>query len=494
MRKNNYRKIGAALLAASLMMAGCASSSSEQGTSAASKESSSVSESVSDASTEAETVAETEPDAVAAEVEAIKSWSTIKLLDNASSTSDTTVKIGDNNKVTIQEGGNYVITGKLTEGVLSVKTTDENAKVVIKLAGVTISNSEKTALKIKSAGNVIIYLEDGTENVITSGKETVIKELVDEDASESEDAATGGAINSSCDLTICGPGSLSSYGYLKMGIHSKGVLKITGGKIDVKAIANGIKGNNGVEISGGSISILSGNDAIKTESSSNPYSDINISGGKIDINAFGDGMQATGKITISGGVTDIKQSKEGLEAPNILINDGQLSIRSEDDGINASKTSKDGANTMIFNGGKVYVNAGGDGLDSNGDLIVTGGELQIAGPTKGKSGALDNGNENGGVLLISGGTVIAIGSTGNDKVFSESSSQCAFEVHLNFSEGDVITVSGSDGTVLYTFEAIKTGSSIVFSSPELKKGETYTVSAGSNKKEITLTEMVVTDN
>ena len=492
MRKNNYRKTAAALLAASLMLAGCASGSSDGGSSAASKESSSVSESM--ANTAAETEAETSTDEVAAEVEAIKSWSTIKLLDNASSTSDTTVKIGDDNKVTIQEGGNYVVTGKLTEGVLSVKTTDENAKVVIKLAGVNISNSEKTALKIKSAGNVIIYLEDGTENIITAGKETVIKELVDEAASESEEAATGGAINSSCDLTICGPGSLSSYGYLKMGIHSKGVLKITGGSLDVKSVANGIKGNNGVEITGGSISILSGNDAIKTESSSQPYSDINISGGKININAFGDGIQATGTVTVSGGTIDIRQSKEGIEAPNVLVNGGELSIRSDDDGINASKTSKDGANAMIFNGGKVYINAGGDGLDSNGDLIVTGGELQISGPTKGKSGALDNGNENGGVMLISGGTVIAIGSTGNDKVFSESSSQCAFEVHINFSEGDVITVSGSDGTVLYTFEAIKTGSSIVFSSPELKKGETYTVSAGSNKKEITLTETVVTDN
>lgn len=492
MRKKNLKKTAAMMLAASLLMAGCASGSSEQGTSAASKESSSVSESM--ANTAAETEAETSTDEAAAAVEAIKSWSTIKLLDNASSTSDTTVKIGDDNKVTIQEGGNYVVTGKLTEGVLSVKTTDENAKVVIKLAGVNISNSEKTALKIKSAGNVIIYLEDGTENIITAGKETVIKELVDEAASESEEAATGGAINSACDLTICGPGSLSSYGYLKMGIHSKGVLKITGGSIDVKSVANGIKGNNGVEITGGSISILSGNDAIKTESSSQPYSDINVSGGKININAFGDGIQATGTVTVSGGTIDIRQSKEGIEAPNVLVNGGELSIRSDDDGINASKTSKDGANTMIFNGGKVYVNAGGDGLDSNGDLIVTGGELQIAGPTKGKSGALDNGNENGGVMLISGGTVIAIGSTGNDKVFSESSSQCAFEVHINFSEGDVITVSGSDGTVLYTFEAIKTGSSIVFSSPDLKKGETYTVSAGSNKKEITLTETVVTDN
>jgi len=492
MRKKNLKETAAMMLAASLLMAGCASGSSDGGSSAASKESSSVSESMTN--TAAETEAETSTDEAAAAVEAIKSWSTIKLLDNASSTSDTTVKIGDDNKVTIQEGGNYVVTGKLTEGVLSVKTTDENAKVVIKLAGVNISNSEKTALKIKSAGNVIIYLEDGTENIITAGKETVIKELVDEAASESEDAATGGAINSACDLTICGPGSLSSYGYLKMGIHSKGVLKITGGSLDVKSVANGIKGNNGVEITGGSISILSGNDAIKTESSSQPYSDINISGGKININAFGDGIQATGTVTVSGGTIDIRQSKEGIEAPNVLINDGQLSIRSDDDGINASKSSKDGANTMIFNGGKVYINAGGDGLDSNGDLIVTGGELQIAGPTKGKSGALDNGNENGGVMLISGGTVIAIGSTGNDKVFSESSSQCAFEVHINFSEGDVITVSGSDGTVLYTFEAIKTGSSIVFSSPELKKGETYTVSAGSNKKEITLTETVVTDN
>ncbi len=158
-----------------------------------------------------------------------------------------------------------------------------------------------------------------------------------------------------------------------------------------------------------------------------------------------------------------------------------------------SQKSPDELPTLRITGGTVKVNAQGDGIDSNGNLYIEGGLIIVDGPTLGANGALDYGSENGGECLISGGTVLAVGSSGMAETFGSGSSQCSFLVNFDasFDEGDTLTITAEDGIVLFEYDIVKKGSSVVFSSPELTVGDTVTVEVGDQSKEITLDSVSV---
>lgn len=147
---------------------------------------------------------------------------------------------------------------------------------------------------------------------------------------------------------------------------------------------------------------------------------------------------------------------------------------------------------LLITGGKITVNADGDGLDSNGNLRVEGGDITINGPSNGGNGALDIGTENGGVGFISGGTLIALGASSMAENFGSTSTQCAFLVTMNsFGAGETITITDSQGNVLYTGVTVKSANSVVFSSADLVVGETYTVTIGSTSATVTQSSTVV---
>ena len=115
-------------------------------------------------------------------------------------------------------------------------------------------------------------------------------------------------------------------------------------------------------------------------------------------------------------------SNEALEGSLIVIDDGDVELHSADDGVNAA-SSDDSASTdgqpgggmaadnslaLYVNGGTLEVWASGDGLDSNGNATITGGEITVYGPTTDGNGALDV----NGTFEVSGGTLIATGSSG----------------------------------------------------------------------------------
>ena len=129
-------------------------------------------------------------------------------------------------------------------------------------------------------------------------------------------------------------------------------------------------------------------------------------------------------------------------------------------------------------------------IDGQTVTITQAGTYQIAG-TLG-DGALDIGTENGGVGFISGGTLIALGTSSMTENFGSTSTQCAFLVTMNsFGAGETITITDSQGTVLYTGVTVKSANSVVFSSPDLTVGETYTVTIGSTSATVTQSSTVV---
>ena len=318
---------------------------------------------------------------------------------------------------------------------------------------------------------------------------------------------------------------------------------------DNSASCKGLKAGKAMMISGGSITIDAQDDALHTNG------DMTISGGECILSTGDDGAHAALSLTVLGGKITVLTSYEGLEANQITLAGGELDITASDDGINANggsdgfsggfgggfggrrsdmnsqsgdMTPPDNSNmqtppdgnapsgnpptmpgqdaadstttddttdkqpVLLITGGKITVNADGDGLDSNGDLRVEGGDITINGPSNGGNGALDIGTENGGAGVIAGGTLIALGTSSMTENFGSTSTQCAFLVTMNsFGAGETITITDSQGNVLYTGVTVKSANSVVFSSPDLVVGETYTVTIGSTSATVTQSSTVV---
>lgn len=142
-------------------------------------------------------------------------------------------------------------------------------------------------------------------------------------------------------------------------------------------------------------------------------------------------------------------------------------------------------NLIQISGGKIYINANGDGIDSNGNLTVTGGEIYVDGPTSGGDGALDC----SGTALISGGTVIAVGSSGMAENFDSSSAQGSMITTVSDSmiTGD-ITLTDSEGNTIVSYSPSKEYSSVAISCADLKEGETYTLVAGDTSTSVSLNQ------
>lgn len=263
------------------------------------------------------------------------------------------------------------------------------------------------------------------------------------------------------------------------------------------ASAKGIKSGTSLIISGGTFYLNTLDDAIHSNGT------VAITGGSYEISTGDDGIHGDMELTVEDGNIQILQSYEGLEANQITISGGQISVVSSDDGINASggpsgrgmggaaETSSDGAAEMpdiYILGGEINVDAGGDGVDSNGNFYVEGGTLIIDGPSGGGNGSIDVGTENGGVCEITGGTVLAVGPSGMLETFGSGSAQYSFCCVLDtpLEAGGELTISDSEGNVLISRTAKRQVSSVVFSSPDLKDGETYTIGAGEETMKITL--------
>lgn len=152
-----------------------------------------------------------------------------------------------------------------------------------------------------------------------------------------------------------------------------------------------------------------------------------------------------------------------------------------------------GGNSELYikiTGGTLTVSADGDGLDSNGGLLVTGGTTIVYGPTGDGDSALDY----DGSAIVSGGILAAIGSAGMVESFDEASTQPVITYYCTETQSadTTITLTDSDGSALFTVTPEKAYASIVLTCPEMKLDATYTLAAGTDNEEITLTDIITT--
>ena len=333
-----------------------------------------------------------------------------KTIDLANPTATDGVSV-ENGTITITSGGTYRITGEYSGQVKIEAAKTDTVRLVLDNAKIT--NSTGAAINVVSAAEAIIYTAAGTTNTV---------------ADEANYTATGdddpdAAIYSTANLTLTGEGSLSVKGAYEEGIHTTGGLVIASGTLDVNAANTGIKGKDYVDITGGIVNVTAAQDGIKsTNTDDESMGFTRLSAGSVTISAGDDGLKAPHTLEISGGTLNIEKSNEGIEAQYINILDGDVTVNSSDDGINASlkdsssDTSSDttsgtattGQQTQQNQNGQVQQAPAGGGAAPGGSQGSTGQNQNMPQPPT--DGAMPGGG--GGTfevvdaaINISGGTV-----------------------------------------------------------------------------------------
>lgn len=293
---------------------------------------------------------------------------------------------------------------------------------------------------------------------------------------------------------------------------------VTGGNLNLTAADKGINAGRYILHSSGQVRVDAADDAVHSDGA------LRLSGGDIEVTAQDDGVHAEVAAVLDGAKLTVLNSEEALEAGLITISDGEIALTATDDGINASgsTTVEDGlaakesddadaltddgegsaapnpagmpqppsgmegmpqppsggggpmentGESLTISGGTVIVHASGDGVDSNGDAAISGGSVTIFGPTDGANGALDTNGE----LTITGGELWALGSAGMAESPSTASAQAWVQASVDLQGGEDVTVADAEGNPIATLTSEKDAQNIVYSSPSIAAGATYTI-------------------
>ena len=234
----------------------------------------------------------------------------------------------------------------------------------------------------------------------------------------------------------------------------------------------GIKADGDMYLKGGTYQIDSADDSIHSNAN------ITIADGTYTLATGDDGVHADDALIVNGGTITVTESYEGLEGLTVTINDGTIDITASDDGINAA------GEKMELNGGYIHILAGGDGMDSNGDLTINGGEIYIDGPSDNGNSAIDYGDRSS--AYVNGGTLVAIGSSGMAEGMSDSSKQKVLMVKLGeqMEAGDVV-LTDSEGNVIVSYTALKSYDCVIISTAEVESGAAYTLTTSGTTTEVT---------
>lgn len=471
--------------------------------------------------------------------------------------------IVNNQKVTITKGGSYFISGKSENGQLIVDANNQEVQLLFDDLDLTCADS--SPVYILNAEKVTVTLNEATVNTLTdsdtytssdepsatlfskadltiNGTGKLIVNANYNDAIQSKDTLlieSGDFIICSVDDGIIGKDSLTiqtgnfdmttkgdafkttnesdaTLGNMTIqngtyrlqtqgdGFQSVNQLRIEDGQFTMDTSSSrqdsstkGIKAGTLLEIASGDFNINSVDDCLHSNG------DMEIKAGSFQLSSEDDAVHSDSTLTIQGGTITVLFSYEGLEANEIIINGGDISINSSDDGINAAGGNDQSNSNGLFGGdvftgssnskitinaGTILVNADGDGIDANGSIYINGGTIYINGPEDQANNALDYDQE----CVISGGTLLALGQTSMLQGASANSTQPSFLLALStrYKANTEVVIKDSQGQTICSYTALKAFQSIVFSDSQLKQGETYTIELDGKSTVIDLTSMV----
>lgn len=404
---------------------------------------------------------------------------------------------------------------EITNGVLNINSRGDgiHVKDTAGFYGGTVN--------ITSAGDgiqseSILDITDGIINISCTGEatadvygmktggphdwqQTVVAELEDDESTSSKGLKAAWMMDiSGGEVTVCSNDTC---------IKCDSELNISGGTLTLTSeVKKGIKGMEDINICGGVIDIKKSTEGIETKRI------MTITDGDINVIASDDGMNAGGVGTEGGrggfggdmrppemtdnadfrkpprpeGMTEDTGTAVGMRERNSSNEPMALPPRSEGEdfipmphggvpgGMNGGRVFSETISTehhIQIDGGNIYINAGGDGIDSNGSLIISGGSVTVDEAAVGGNSALDH----DGLFMINGGTVTAVGSASMIENPSASSEQNIISAYISANAGQTVTINDKDGKQVCSYEVTNAAGHIMFSSPDIASGNTYTV-------------------
>ncbi|MBQ2462066.1 MAG: carbohydrate-binding domain-containing protein [Clostridia bacterium] len=274
---------------------------------------------------------------------------TIRLSESGAEVSDPQAVSVENQTVTIREEGDYLVTGTWKGQI--VVAVGEEQKVRLILQNVSIDSPAGPAIFEQSADKLVLTLDGESVNTLSDHTQQIFG---------SETAAA--AVYAQDDLSINGTGTLVIEGGAKNGIHCKADLVIADGHLQVTSVNDAVKGRNSVLILGGSISVVSGGDAISSNRDNKEDKGwvivedgtLNIKTGDGAMNgkqksaASRKGLKAVTDLTILGGEIVLDTEDDGLHAGNVIITDGRIDISTGDEAIQAD-------DSVSISGGEIVI-------------------------------------------------------------------------------------------------------------------------------------------
>ena len=447
---------------------------------------------------------------------------------------DTAGANDENAAVKVKSGASLLLSGT---GTL---TACGNTKNGIKGASDAVITVDELTLNIEAADDGLscddeLTIKGGRVNITAGGD--AVKASPDTDDAENPDTTSLGNVTVS--------GGTMTLTAANDGVQADGDLTISGGAfavtangghttalIDDSASCKGLKAGKTLTVSGGTVNVDSADDALHAN-------DVTVSGGTLTLASGDDAVHADNDLVVgvqgssstSNPKIDITASYEGLEGTTVSVYSGDIDVAASDDGVNAANSDlgeRSDKYAINIAGGDLYIDAGSDGLDSNNDITMTGGKVEVYGADAMMDAAIDY----DGTFTLSGGTLfgagmepgagtqayVAVGETspsgghggmgggqgmtrpdktdgstmtppdgqqsgtrpekpsGDKNGWTGGKGQSANrESALGIKEGSVITVQDASGKTLYTATALGSMSSVIFSSADIKEGETYTV-------------------
>ena len=366
----------------------------------------------------------------------------------------------DGTDLKITAAGTYVVTGSCDEGSVTVKKGTTGVTLVLR--DLSLASSTTAPVSCNKTTEVSMILEGSS--TLTDKEDPANEDSEDEAVA---DAFEGAAlkVKSGGNLTISGTGTLTADGSsCKNAVKgaSTAVITVDSGTLNAKAANNGLASDGSVVINGGTINVAADNDGIKSEpdeDDADSAGTVTINGGTVTLDVTGDGIQSTGDLSINGGSVTIEADddainsdanttvkagtlnikagddaihaesvltigtkgsgegpditvsscEEGLEGAEIYLNSGSGVITASDDGVNAANKDLSNYNFLLdIEGGSWTIDANGDGLDSNKDIVINGGTTLVFGSVNNGNGAMDY----EGTCTVNSGSLLCVGMSG----------------------------------------------------------------------------------
>ena len=295
----------------------------------------------------------------------------------------------DGTALTIEAAGTYIVSGSCQSGSITVKKGVTGVTLV--LSGLTLTADGTAAIACNKSSGVTIVAQDGTANILSD------TETNNDDSYPDNTDAENAVIKckDGSQVTLCGSGSLTVNANGKNGIKS-------GATTDEEGEAWLVIRDLTLTIS------APVNDAINAEAS------LTILSGDLTIDAGDDAVHSDYYLTVGAAGTDgptitVNSCNEGLEAADLSIAGGHITIHAGNDCLNAANSDLTGyAFTLSISGGTLVMDTtSGDGIDSNGTLSISGGTVVVWTNSTADNQPLDA----DGTLSITGGTVLAAGGS-----------------------------------------------------------------------------------